>query len=60
MKDERRDGVSARSDGRRRFLGLLAGTGLLGLTFPLLRDRKAPEELCLKEADFYRNHDLAG
>jgi len=60
MKDERRGGTTARSEGRRRFLGLLGGTGLLGLIFPLLHGRKTPEELNLKEADFYRNHDLAG
>jgi hypothetical protein len=60
MMDERRDEISVRSNGRRRFLGLLGGTGLFGLIFPHLHGRKSPDELSLKEADFYRSHDLAG
>ena len=60
MKEERRGDVSRLSDERRRFLGLLGGAGALGIVFPFVQDRKAPKELSLKEADFYRNHDLAG
>lgn len=60
MKGEKRRDWKERGDERRRFLGLLAGTGMLGLTLPFVRGGHAPRELSLKEADFYRDHDLAG
>ncbi len=60
MKGEQERGTTKQSDGRRRFLGLLGGTGFLGLMFPLLHGRKPARELDLREADFYRDHDLAG
>ena len=60
MKDDNRNDTSRRNEERRRFLGLLGGAGFLGLTLPFLRVRGRPEELNLKEADFYRGHDLAG
>jgi len=60
MIDEQRRDAKMQSDERRRFLGLLGGTGFLGLTLLFLHGRKAPKELSLKEADFYRDHDLAG
>lgn len=46
---------------RRRLLSLLGGLGILALIRPgppLPGHR--PRELSLKEADFYRPHDLAG
>ena len=58
MKDEKRR--TKPSDARRRFLGLLGGLGAVGVGFPLLRRRTGPRELDLKEAEFYRRHDLAG
>jgi hypothetical protein len=58
MKKQRR--LDGRQDGRRRFLSLLGGLGTLGLVLPLLVRRERPEELSLREADFYRDHDLAG
>jgi len=46
---------------RRRLLGLLGGLGILGLAWPgASRPARGPRELGLKEADFYRPHDLAG
>jgi hypothetical protein len=45
---------------RRRFLGLLAGLGAGGAALAFARNRPGPRELDLKEADFYRPHDLAG
>jgi hypothetical protein len=60
MKDEQRRENYQRTDERRRFLGLLGGAGVLGLSFPFLPRRKRPAELSLKEADFYREQDLAG
>ncbi len=49
---------------RRRMLGLLGGLGALGLMLPWLRrpapESSTPEVLSLREADFYRRHDLAG
>jgi hypothetical protein len=54
-------GVESHStQARRRFLGLLGGLGATGLVLPLLPRREVPKELALKEADFYRPHDLAG
>ena len=45
---------------RRRFLALLGGIGAAGVAYPVLpRDRRS-RELSLREADFYRPHDLAG
>lgn len=60
MKGERKGGRTEQCVERRRFLGLLGGAGALGLTFPILQGRKVPKELSLKEADFSRDHDLAG
>ena len=49
---------------RRRMLGLLSGLGLLGLFVHWRRVpasvEEAPRALSLREADFYRPHDLAG
>jgi hypothetical protein len=46
---------------RRRLLGLLGGLGILGFVWPgASRPARRPRELSLKEADFYRPHDLAG
>lgn len=47
---------------RRRFLrGLLGGLGVLGLAWSGASTRaQGPREMSLKEADFYRPHDLAG
>lgn len=46
---------------RRRLLGLLGGLGILGLVRPAASGpARRPRELSLKEADFYRPHDLAG
>jgi hypothetical protein len=60
MKDEQRAEKREQSNERRRFLGLLSTAGILGLILPLRPDRQRPKELSLKEADFYRDHDLAG
>jgi hypothetical protein len=60
MKDERKADTKKRSDERRRFLGLLGTAGALGLMLPLRAEPPRPRELSLKEADFYRDHDLAG
>jgi hypothetical protein len=46
---------------RRRFVALLSGLGALGAAYPFVPRRQGPpEELSLREADFYRPHDLAG
>jgi hypothetical protein len=49
---------------RRRFLGflgaLLGGVGAMGLARQPQVSAAAPRDLALKEADFYRPHDLAG
>lgn len=51
----------ATSTERRRLLGLLGGLGLLGLAGPgVPRAARRPRALSLKEADFYRRHDLVG
>ena len=55
---------SAGPTARRRILRLLGGLATLGLALPWLK-RPAPEPLppqvlSLREADFYRPHDLAG
>jgi hypothetical protein len=60
MKDERQADTKERSDERRRFLGLLGTAGVLGLLLPFRQEPRRPQELSLKEADFYRDHDLAG
>ncbi|MCG6860612.1 MAG: twin-arginine translocation signal domain-containing protein [Chromatiaceae bacterium] len=60
MKDEQRPETNKRSQERRRFLGLLGAAGALGLISPFRRGLPQRKELSLKEADFYRNHDLAG
>jgi len=60
MKDERRAESSERTDERRRFLGLLGTAGILGLFLPLRQEPQRPRELRLEEADFYRDHNLAG
>jgi hypothetical protein len=44
---------------RRRLLCLLGGLGILGLAGPS-RPARRPRELSVKEADYYRPHDLAG
>ncbi|MGE5153977.1 MAG: hypothetical protein ACM3ST_08175 [Bdellovibrio bacteriovorus] len=46
---------------RRRLLKVLGGLGILGLV-PPVAPRRAPQprEPSLREADFYRPHDLAG
>jgi hypothetical protein len=49
-----------RTHERRRFLGLLGTAGFLGWMLASRRDLQRPRELSLKEADFYRDHDLAG
>jgi hypothetical protein len=46
--------------GRRRFLAWLGGLGAAGATFPVLPREGRPRELSLREADFYRPHELAG
>lgn len=46
--------------GRRRFLGLLGWAGAGSLALPLLSGQRGPRERDLREADFYRPHDLAG
>jgi hypothetical protein len=48
------------SEPRRRFLGLLGGLGAASLVPAVLPRRRVPRELALKQADFYRPHDLAG
>ena len=45
---------------RRHLLGLLGGLGAVGFALPFLRVGERPKERELKEADFYRPHDLAG
>lgn len=46
---------------RRHLLKVLGGLGILGLAWPgAPRPARQPRELSLKEADFYRPHDLAG
>lgn len=46
---------------RRRLLGCLGGLGILGLGWPgAVLPGQRRRELSLKEADFYRPHDLAG
>jgi hypothetical protein len=59
MKDVKRR-PKERSDERRRFLRLIGGAGFLGLAVPFLHGRQRSKELSLREADFYRDHDLAG
>lgn len=46
--------------GRRRFLALFGGLGALGLSLPWMPRRRQRREQPLREADFYRPHDLAG
>lgn len=46
--------------GRRRFLALVGGLGALGLSLPWMPGRRLARERPLREADFYRPHDLAG
>ena len=46
--------------GRRRFLALFGGLGALGLSLPWMPGRRQRRERPLREADFYRPHDLAG
>ena len=60
MKDGKRREAKGPGNGRRQFLGLLGVVGAAGLSFPFLRDGQRPKELSFKEADFYRDHDLAG
>jgi len=54
----------AKAQGRRRLLALLGGLGILGLVRPAasrpVQGPQAPQALSVKEADFYRTHDLAG
>jgi hypothetical protein len=58
MKDEMKR--ERKPEERRRFLGLLGGLGAVGFALPFLPVGEKPKELELKEADFYRPHDLAG
>jgi hypothetical protein len=44
---------------RRHFLALL-GAAAAAVSLPLVARRAGPRELALREADFYRPHDLAG
>lgn len=60
MKGDRRLETKQRANERRRFLGLLGSASVLGLLLPLRHEAQRPRELSLKEADFYRDHDLAG
>ena len=60
MKDQQRPDTSERARGRRRFLGLLTAAGVLGVIQPLRHGPERPRELSLKEADFYRRHNLVG
>lgn len=60
MKDKQRRKEKDPGSERRRFLGLLGGVGAIGLALPFLSVGQRPKELSLKEADFYRDHDLAG
>jgi len=48
------------SPGRRRFVSMLAGSAVCGLTLIAWRVPRKPEALDLREADFYKRHDLAG
>jgi hypothetical protein len=46
---------------RRRLLKVLGGLGILGLAGTgVAPSAPRPPELSLREADFYRRHDLAG
>jgi hypothetical protein len=45
---------------RRRFFWLLGGAAAAGAALPLLPRQQGPREMDLREADFYRAHDLAG
>jgi hypothetical protein len=47
-------------EGRRRFLALLGLLGAAGLARAVPRAPPPPPALSLREADFYRPHDLAG
>ena len=60
MTDVNRTDRNERTDQRRRFLGLLGPAGALGLMLPFSKGDQRPRELSLKEAEFYRDHDLAG
>jgi len=61
MKDDKQRAETKETQmGRRHFLGLLATAGVVGLALPFRQDPQRPRELSLKEADFYRDHDLAG
>lgn len=60
MKDEQRPDTNHRTHERRRFLGLLGIAGVLGAILPFRHDLGRSRELSLKEADFYRDHDLVG
>jgi hypothetical protein len=60
MKTEKHGGKGTIA-GRRRLLRLLNGLGLLALAGPgAALPGQHPRALSLKEADFYRPHDLAG
>ncbi|MEA3275600.1 MAG: twin-arginine translocation signal domain-containing protein [Pseudomonadota bacterium] len=58
MKDVKKQKPTTES--RRRFLSLLGVASAAGIALPLLPRKQGPKELSLKEADFYRPHDLAG
>jgi hypothetical protein len=58
MKETVRTGPG--SNGRRRFLGLLGGMSAATLVPSLLARTRRPRARDLREADFYRPHDLAG
>ena len=61
MKDNRQQARTKEPQNHRRhFLSLLGTAGVLGFVLPLRQDLERPRELSLKEADFYRDHDLAG